>query len=64
LVDPTSGIPKEALNFVKGYGLQMAAILRDVVNINETNLHNKDHLRIQLISRLHAWYEFPLEYRN
>jgi hypothetical protein len=22
------------------------------------------NLRVQLISRLHAWYEFPLEYRN
>jgi hypothetical protein len=42
----------------------MAAILRDVININETNLHNKDHLCVQLISSLHAWYEFPLEYIN
>jgi hypothetical protein len=64
LVDPTSGIPKEPLNFTKGYGLQLAAILCDIVNVNETNLQKKDHLRVQLISRLHAWYEFPLEYRN
>jgi hypothetical protein len=61
---PTSGIPKEPLNFAKGYGLQLAAILRDVVNVNETNLRSKDHLRVQLISRLHARYEFPTEYRN
>jgi hypothetical protein len=64
LVDPTSGIPKEPLNYVKGYGLQLAAILHDIVNVNETNLQNKDHLRVQLISRLHARYEFPPEYRN
>jgi ribosomal protein S10 len=35
LVEPTSGIPKEPLNFTKGYGLQLAAILYDVVNVNE-----------------------------
>jgi hypothetical protein len=64
LVDPASGIPKEPVKFAKGYGLQLAAILRDVVNVNETNLRSKDHLRVQLISRLHARYEFPLEYRN
>jgi hypothetical protein len=64
LVDPASGIPKEPLKFAKGYGLQLATILRDVVNVNEMNLQSKDHLRIQLISRLHARYEFPLEYRN
>jgi hypothetical protein len=49
---------------VKGYGFQVAAILRDVVNINETNLRSKDHLRVQLISRLHTRYEFPPKYRN
>jgi hypothetical protein len=64
LVDPASGIPKEPVKFVKGYGLQLAASLRDVINVNETNLQSKDHLRIQLISRLHARYEFPPEYRN
>jgi hypothetical protein len=64
LVDPASGIPKEPLKFAKGYGLQLAAILCDVVNVNETNLRSKDHLRVQLISRLHARYEFPPEYRN
>jgi hypothetical protein len=64
LVDPASGIPKEPVKFAKGYGLQLAAILCDVVNVNETNLRSKDHLRVQLISRLHARYEFPLEYRN
>jgi hypothetical protein len=64
LVDPASGIPKEPLNFAKGYGLQLAAILRDVVNVNEMNLRSKDHMRIQLISRLHARYEFPSEYKN
>jgi hypothetical protein len=64
LVDPTSGIPKEPLNFTKGYGLQLVAILRDIVNVNETNLQKKDHLRVQLISRLHARYEFPPEYKN
>jgi hypothetical protein len=38
LVDPASGIPKEPLNFTKGYDLQLAAILRDIINVNETNL--------------------------
>jgi hypothetical protein len=38
LVDPASGIPKELVKFTKGYGLQLAAILRDIININETNL--------------------------
>jgi hypothetical protein len=46
LVDPASGIPKEPLKFAKGYGLQLAAILRDVINVNETNLQSKDHLRV------------------
>jgi hypothetical protein len=64
LVDPASGIPKEPLNFMKGFGLQLAAILCDVVNVNETNLQSKDHLCVQLISRLHARYEFPPEYRK
>jgi hypothetical protein len=46
LVDPASGIPKEPVKFAKGYGLQLAAILRDVVNVNETNLRSKGHLRV------------------
>jgi hypothetical protein len=37
-VDPASGILKEPVKFAKGYGLQLAAILRDVVNVNEMNL--------------------------
>jgi hypothetical protein len=64
LVNPASGIPKELVKFAKGYGLQLAAILHDVVNVNEMNLRSKDHLRVQLISRLHTRYEFPPEYRN
>jgi hypothetical protein len=64
LVDPTSGIPKEPVKFTKGYGLQMAAILCDVINVNEMNLRSKGHLRVQLISRLHTRYEFPPEYKN
>jgi hypothetical protein len=64
LVDPASGIPKEPVKFAKGYGLELAAILHDVVNVNEMNLRSKGHLRVQLISRLHAWYEFPSEYKN
>jgi hypothetical protein len=38
LVDPASGIPKEPVKFAQGYGLQLAAILCDVINVNETNL--------------------------
>jgi hypothetical protein len=38
LVDPNSGIPKEPIKFAKGHGLQLEAILRDIVNVNETNL--------------------------
>jgi hypothetical protein len=64
LVDPASGIPKEPVKFAKGYGLQLVAILHAVVNVNEMNLQSKDHLRVQLILRLHAQYEFPPEYRN
>jgi hypothetical protein len=63
-VDPASGIPKEPVKFAKGYGLQLAAILHGIINVNETNLRSKDHLRVQLISRLHTRYEFPPEYRN
>jgi hypothetical protein len=46
LVDPASGIPKEPLKFAKGYGLQLTAILCDVINVNESNLRSKDHLRV------------------
>jgi hypothetical protein len=38
LVDPASGIPKEPVKFAKGYDLQLAAILHDIVNVNEKNL--------------------------
>ena len=62
----SDGVPKEPKDLAKGYGLQVAAILRDVVNLNEVNIQdkNKEHLRTQLISRLHARYEFPPEYNN
>jgi uncharacterized protein YfbU (UPF0304 family) len=65
-VDPASGLPTEPKKLAKGYGLQVAAILRDVVNLNEVDIRdkNKVHLRIQLISRLHARYEFPDDYNN
>ena len=65
VVDP-SGVPKEPLKFAKGYGLQCAAICREIVNLNEVNIQakNKEHLRVQLIARLHARYQFPDPYDN
>jgi hypothetical protein len=38
LVDPASGILKELVIFAKGYNLQLAAILHDIINVNEMNL--------------------------
>lgn len=59
-VDPASGLPVEPKDVAKGYGNQLAAILREVVNLNETNLRgkNKAHLRVQLLARLHERYKF------
>jgi hypothetical protein len=63
-VDPSNGVPLMPKDLAKGYFLQVAAILRDVVNINKTTLKKKETLRTQLISRLHARYEFPRDYDN
>jgi hypothetical protein len=65
-VDPRSGLPIEPAKVVKGYGLQVAAILRDVVNLNEMDLQgkNKKYLRVQLLSRLHTRYKFSDNYNN
>ncbi|KAK1653400.1 hypothetical protein QYE76_071205 [Lolium multiflorum] len=65
-VDAKTGIPTEPKHVAKGYGLQLGAILRDVVDVNETKLRTKkkQHLQAQLLARLHARYEFPVEYRN
>ncbi|KAK1666298.1 hypothetical protein QYE76_054457 [Lolium multiflorum] len=51
-VDPASGLPVLPKDVAKGYGNQLAAILREVVNLNETDLRgkNKAHLRVQLIA--------------
>ena len=65
-VDAKTGIPTEPKHVAKGYGLQLGAILRDVVSVNETKLRTKkkEHLRAQLIARLHSRYEFPEPYNN
>jgi hypothetical protein len=65
-VDAKTGLPTEPKHVAKGYGLQLGAILRDVVDVNETKLRTKkkQHLQAQLLARLHARYEFPVEYRN
>ncbi|KAK1609673.1 hypothetical protein QYE76_033346 [Lolium multiflorum] len=65
-VDAKTGLPTEPKHLAKGYGLQLGAILRDVVDVNETKLRTKkkQHLQAQLLARLHARYEFPVEYRN
>ncbi|KAK1678840.1 hypothetical protein QYE76_039688 [Lolium multiflorum] len=64
-VDAKTGLPTEPKHVAKGYGLQLGAILRDVVDVNETKLRTKKkHLQAQLLARLHARYEFPVEYRN
>ena len=65
-VDPTSGLPIEPKYLVKGYGIQLGAIAREVLNLNETDIREKSkgHLRVLLLQRLHARYEFPEEYNN
>jgi len=40
-VDPKTGIPTEPKHLARGYSLQLGAILRDVVNVNETKLRTK-----------------------
>ncbi|KAK1645358.1 hypothetical protein QYE76_063163 [Lolium multiflorum] len=65
-VDPASGLPVEPKDVAKGYGNQLACILREVVNLNETDLRaeNKAPLRAQLIARLHARYKFLGDYAS
>ena len=65
-VDAKTGIPTEPKHVAKGYGLQLGAILRDVVDVNETKLRTKkkQHLQAQLLARLHTRYEFPEDYRS
>ncbi|KAK1616986.1 hypothetical protein QYE76_022503 [Lolium multiflorum] len=65
-VDPTSGLPVEPKDVAKGYGNQLACILREVVNLNETDLRaeSKAPLRAQLIARLHSRYKFLGDYAS
>ncbi|KAK1667113.1 hypothetical protein QYE76_055272 [Lolium multiflorum] len=65
-VDPASGLPVEPKDVAKGYGNQLACILREVVNLNETDLRaeSKAPLRAQLIARLHARYKFLGDYAS
>ncbi|KAK1605574.1 hypothetical protein QYE76_029247 [Lolium multiflorum] len=65
-VDPASGLPVEPKDVAKGYGNQLACILREVINLNETDLRaeNKAHLRAQLIARLHSRYKFLGDYAS
>ncbi|KAK1667572.1 hypothetical protein QYE76_055731 [Lolium multiflorum] len=64
-VDPASGLPKPK-DVAKGYGNQLACILREVVNLNETDLRaeSKAPLRAQLIARLHSRYKFLGDYAS
>ncbi|KAK1565940.1 hypothetical protein QYE76_007682, partial [Lolium multiflorum] len=65
-VDPASGLPVEPKDVAKGYGNQLACILREVINLNETDLRaeSKAPLRAQLIARLHARYKFLGDYAS
>ncbi|KAK1667248.1 hypothetical protein QYE76_055407 [Lolium multiflorum] len=65
-VDPASGLPKEPKDVAKGYDNQLACILREVVNLNETDLRaeSKAPLRAQLIARLHSRYKFLGDYAS
>ena len=65
-VNPQTGLPTHPPELARGYGLQLGAILRDVVSVNETKLRTKkkEHLRRQLIARLHSRYKFPEPYDN
>jgi hypothetical protein len=62
-VDPKSGLPKEA---ARGYGNNVACILRDTVTINEQNIRQKlkKSIAVLLISKLHARYQFPSPYNG
>ena len=65
-VNPKTGLPTEPKHLARGYGLQLGAILRETVSVNETKLrtNKKKHLQVQLIARLHQRYEFPPAYDN
>ncbi|KAK1664339.1 hypothetical protein QYE76_052498 [Lolium multiflorum] len=65
-VDPANGLPVEPKDVAKGYGNQLECILREVINLNETDLRaeNKAHLRAQLIARLHSRYKFLGDYAS
>ena len=60
LVSP-KGVPKEPEEFAAGYGLQVAAILRNTVTINTGKLTSREntHYREMLLRKLHARYKFP-----
>jgi hypothetical protein len=60
LVSP-KGVPKEPKEFAAGYGLQVAAILRNTVTINTGTLTSREntHYREMLLRKLHARYKFP-----
>ncbi|KAK1614363.1 hypothetical protein QYE76_019880 [Lolium multiflorum] len=57
---------KRRPDVAKGYGNQLSCILREVVNLNETDLRaeSKAPLRAQLIARLHARYKFLGDYAS
>ena len=65
-VNPQTGLPTHPPELARGYGLQLGAILRDVVSVNETKLRTKkmEHRRRQLLARLHSRYQFPEPYDN
>ena len=65
-VNPKTGLPTKPKSLARRYGLQLGAILRETVSVNETKLrtNKKKHLQVQLIARLHQRYEFPPAYDN
>ena len=60
------GVPEEPENVVKGYSLQLAAILRNTVTINTENLKSEENrgFLISLFRKLHARYAFPGDEEN
>ena len=63
-VDEVSGTPLEPLEYAKGFGIQCAAIAREICSINDGHLRHKlkEPMERLLIQRVHSWYKFSALY--
>ena len=66
-VDEVSGMPIEPERYAKGFGIQCAAIAREICSIKDGELRKKkstEPLEKQLIQKLHSRYRFPAPYND